>query len=259
MDTAARGIAAYDLPGRVAAYDADMDLMHPNRARMVEVALEVLPFQRDAELRAIDLGTGTGFLARRFLERFPAATLSAVDGAAAMLDLARGRLGPLASRVELVVGDFRRLDELGLPPEADVVLSSFALHHLTADEKRRLLREVASRLTAGGWFVNADLVVSESAELESRIQALRVEGILLRAAGRDPRFVDVSATRAWLEQMEAAEGDQPLTLASDLGLAREAGLHAEVLWKEHREVVWGGPGARLSPLRLPEVPCEDDI
>ena len=240
MTGAARGITAYDLPGRVAAYDADMDLMHPNRARMVEVALGVLPFPREARLCAVDLGTGTAFLAQRLLERFPESIVVAVDGATTMLDLARARLGPLATRVELVVGDFRRLDALGLDPEADVVLSSFALHHLGADEKRDVLRWVASRLRPGGWFVNADLVVSEWPELEERIQALRVEGIVARAGGRDPRFVDPGATRAWLDEMEAREGDQPLPVATDLALAREAGLHVEVFWKEHREAVWGG-------------------
>jgi ubiquinone/menaquinone biosynthesis C-methylase UbiE len=139
---AARGISAYDLPERVAAYDADMDLMHPNRARMVDVALDVLPFPWTARLRAVDLGTGTGFLAHRFLERFPAATVVAVDGASSMLDLARARLGALAARVEFVVGDFRRLDTLGFDLAADVLLSCFALHHLTAEEKRDVLRGV---------------------------------------------------------------------------------------------------------------------
>ena len=244
MTDTVRGISAYDLPERVAAYDADMDLMHPNRARMVEVAREALPCPPAAPLRALDLGTGTGFLARRFLERFPEATLVAVDGAAAMLDLARARLGALAARVEFVVGDFRRLDTLGFDLEADVVVSSFALHHLTADEKRDVLRQVVSCLKPGGWFVNADLVVSEWPELEERIQALRVEGIVARAGGRDPRFVDPGTARAWLKEMEAREGDQPLPLAEDLTLAREAGLHVEVFWKEHREVVWGGPVAK---------------
>jgi len=238
---ATRGIAAYDLPERVATYDADMDLMHPNRARMVEIALEVLPFPRGARLRAVDLGTGTAFLAHRFLERFRESTVVAVDGASTMLDLARARLGPLAARVEFVVGDFRRLDVPGFDFEADVVLSSFALHHLTAEEKGDVLRRVASGLRPGGWFVNADLVVSEWPELEERIQVLRVEGIVARAGSRDPRFVDPGATRAWLEEMEAQEGDQPLPLVKDLALAREAGLHVEVFWKEHREAVWGGP------------------
>jgi hypothetical protein len=36
-------IAAYELPARVASYDADMDVMHPNRHKMVGIALEIFP------------------------------------------------------------------------------------------------------------------------------------------------------------------------------------------------------------------------
>ena len=64
-------IAAYELPVRVASYDADMDLMHPNRHKMVEISLEILPFDPHAAITALDLGTGTGFFAQRFLGKFP--------------------------------------------------------------------------------------------------------------------------------------------------------------------------------------------
>ena len=36
-------ITAYDLSARVASYDADMEIMHPNRSKMVDIALEILP------------------------------------------------------------------------------------------------------------------------------------------------------------------------------------------------------------------------
>ena len=39
-----QSIAAYDVSQRVQSYDADMELMHPNRSKMVQVAIEVLPF-----------------------------------------------------------------------------------------------------------------------------------------------------------------------------------------------------------------------
>ena len=66
-------IAAYERPARVASYDADMDVMHPNRHKMVSIALEILPFDPTATITALDLGTGTGFFTAKFLERFPQA------------------------------------------------------------------------------------------------------------------------------------------------------------------------------------------
>jgi ubiquinone/menaquinone biosynthesis C-methylase UbiE len=235
-------ISAYDLPRRAALYDANMAIMHPNREKMVDVALEVLPFDRNAALTALDLGAGTGYLARRFLEAFPRARLLAVDGSEEMFRLAQVRLGALAERVRMIVGDFRQLTSLVAGVAGpDVVFSSFALHHLDAKDKRELLRQSHRLLPPGGWFLNADLIVAADPRIEQRLQEIRVAGIVQRAAGRDPRFIDAATTRAYLDQLEAEDCDQPLTLAEDLELARQAGFSdVEVFWREYREVVYGG-------------------
>ena len=91
-----RSIAAYDVSERVKRYDADMELMHPNRSKMVQVALEVLPFPKTAALRAIDLGIGTGYFTERFLNDFPKSRVLGIDGAQAMIELAKARLTSIA-------------------------------------------------------------------------------------------------------------------------------------------------------------------
>jgi tRNA (cmo5U34)-methyltransferase len=235
-------IAAYELPARVASYDADMDIMHPNRHKMVSVALETLPFNPASTITALDLGTGTGFFTHRFLEQFPQARVISVDGSNSMVDLARTRLGPLAARVDFRVGDFRQLQDL-IPESVygDAVFSSYALHHLNHDEKREVIRQALRFLKPGGWLINADIVTHESKVIEERIQQLRVEGIVRRGHATDPRFRDAASTRQFLDQLEATDADQPLTLAEDLRVFREAGFtHSAVLWSEYREVVIGG-------------------
>ena len=89
-----------------------MELMHPNRSKMVQVAIEVLPFPRTAALRAIDLGIGTGYFTKQFLNHFPNSRVLGIDGAQAMVELAKARLTSLASRVQFVIGDFRNLQQL---------------------------------------------------------------------------------------------------------------------------------------------------
>ena len=236
-------ITAYDLPQRVAAYDADMQVMHPLRSKMVAVALEVLPFKASAELTAVDLGVGTGFFTARFLEKFPSSKVVAIDGAASMIELARARLGPVADHVRFVVSDFRELSRIvSGAGSVDVMFSSYALHHLAPADKEDVIRQAVGLLRPGGWFFNADIVVAETAEIERRLQELRVEGILHRAAKGDERFASVATTRAFLDNLEATEADQPQTLAADLEIARLAGLaQVEVFWREYREVVLGSP------------------
>jgi ubiquinone/menaquinone biosynthesis C-methylase UbiE len=199
-----RSIEAYDLPQRVASYDGNMEVMHPNRKKMIQIALEVLPFPQDTALRALDLGIGTGYFTGHFLRYFPHATVIAIDGAKAMTDLARTRLGDLVKRVDIQVADFRRLDQLGLQPGSfDVVYSSYALHHLNCEEKRKVVAESVRLLQAGGWFLNADLIVADSPQMEERIQQLRVQGILDRASScGDVRFRDATTTRAFLDTIE---------------------------------------------------------
>jgi ubiquinone/menaquinone biosynthesis C-methylase UbiE len=218
-------VQAYDADNRVLAYDADMDVMHPLRSKMVAVALEVLPFDRRAELRGLDLGVGTGFFTARFLEFFPQASVVAVDGAEAMLSFCKARLGDLANRVEFVISDFQQLGRKQIPAAAfDVVFSAFALHHLTALEKQRLIENALGWLKPGGWFVNADLVVASDPTVERRVQQLRVEGVVARAKNGDQRFNTPSAARTFLDQLEAGEKDQPLSLLEDLSIAKQAGL-----------------------------------
>jgi tRNA (cmo5U34)-methyltransferase len=238
----ARSIDAYNLGKRVAAYDADMEIMHPNRSKMVEIALEVLPFESDARLVGLDLGIGTGYFTRRFLDAFPQAEIHAVDGAKTMVDLARTRLGSQGRQVSFHVGDFRDLGQLLTGTKSfDVVFSSYALHHLTRDEKTSVVREATTLLRPGGWFVNGDIVAADTPGAEKRIQEIRVRGIVERARGTDPRFTDYATTRRFLDELEANEGDQPLTLTDDLQVLRDAGLgDVTVFWLEYREAVTGG-------------------
>ena len=235
-------INAYNSRKRVAAYDADMELMHPNRSKMVEIALEVLPFESDARLKGLDLGVGTGYFTERFLEAFPQSKVYGLDGAKTMVDLAKTRLGGLGKNVDFRVGDFRDLGRLLAGVESlDVVYSSYALHHLTRDEKTSVVREAVSLLRVGGWFVNADIIAGDTPDVETRIQEIRVNGIVERARGVDPRFRDYEATRRFLDELEANEGDQPLTLKDDLRVLRDAGLHdVAIFWLEYREAVIGG-------------------
>ena len=234
-------IDAYDLPERVARYDADMAVMHPNRSRMVEIALEVLPFGREEPLQALDIGVGTGYFTEKFIEAFPLASVHALDGAEAMIELAKERLGRRQQNVMFSVGDFRDLGRILAGQRFDVVFSSYALHHLARDEKRSMVADAVSLLRPGGWLLNADLVVAESARLEERIQDIRLRGIVQRAATGDPRFADYDTTRRYLDEMEAAEGDRPITLQEDLLVLREAGLEdVAAFWLEYREAVTGG-------------------
>jgi ubiquinone/menaquinone biosynthesis C-methylase UbiE len=235
-------VQAYETSARVAAYDADMDLMHPNRHKMVEVIRAVLAASTSDPRLVVDLGTGTGFLLERLLRRFPNCRAVAIDGSQQMVAAAKSRLGALAERVEFVVGDFRQPETLGAEIEsADAVVSAYAFHHLNLQEKAELIGRCRGLLKENGWLLNADLVVSDDDFLEALTQQMRVSGIVDRASGRDPRFPDATETRRFLDALQLNECDQPQNEADDLRILRECGYrHVSLFWKDTREVVYGG-------------------
>jgi len=84
--------------------------------------------------RLLDLGCGPGNISFRLARSYPAATVLAVDGAPAMLDLARGQLlqerlrqPDLAERLRFVEAV---LPDPALTCGASAVLSNSLLHHL---------------------------------------------------------------------------------------------------------------------------------
>ena len=235
-------INAYDRRARVAEYDADMEVMHPNRSRMLRVMLEVLALPMDQAVTIVDVGAGTGYLTAGVVSAYPKGHVIAVDGAAAMLETARARLGERSKRVSFRVGTFAEIArQVADRAPADAVLSAYSLHHLSAPDKLDTLQQCLEVLKPRGWFLNGDLVVAESAEVERCIQEIRVRGVVSRARQGDDRFADMETTRRFLDELEASEGDQPLTLREDLRLLHEAGYDSvSVFWKEYREVVCGG-------------------
>jgi tRNA (cmo5U34)-methyltransferase len=127
--------------------------------RFDEFQKAVAEATRGVKARAIlELGTGTGETARRVLELHPDAALVGIDESEEMLERARGAL---PANTTLFVA--RLQDPLPDGP-FDVVFSALTVHHLYADEKVDLFRQVAGVLRPGGRFVLGDVVVPERAE-----------------------------------------------------------------------------------------------
>ncbi len=122
-----------DFSKRSSEYDAEIVRIVPNYERMLDVTVSSLPFRSDAEIKVVDLGTGTGMLAWRVKRRFPRSHLLCVDMTEDMLAVAKERFGP-GHEVEYLTKDFYHLE---LPPEQDAVVSSLALHHLITDEDKK--------------------------------------------------------------------------------------------------------------------------
>ena len=65
-------------------YRAIAQVAVPRRRDMVEALLAAAPFSTDEPLKILELGSGEGLLAEALLTRFPAASLTALDGSESM-------------------------------------------------------------------------------------------------------------------------------------------------------------------------------
>jgi SAM-dependent methyltransferase len=159
--------------------------------------------------RVLDLGCGDGRLLASVQEALPGCGGVATDVNPVMLDAAETRFAHDA-RVEVIRHD---LDH-PLPSwePFDVVVSSFAIHHLIDERKRSLYHEVFDLLHPGGTFLNVEHVASPTDRLHidfleamgvapedddpsNKLAPVELQLVWLREIG----FVDVDCHWKWLE------------------------------------------------------------
>ncbi len=113
--------------------------------------------------RVLDLGCGDGILAEALCAQGGHVDVTLTDGSAAMLNAARERLSgqPISEFCqvtfeEIIDGAFRR-------PPFDIIVSSFAIHHLKTEQKAAMFHRLFDLHAPGGFFLNTDVVLADHA------------------------------------------------------------------------------------------------
>ena len=152
--------------------------------------------------RVLDLGAGDGHLLALVLSARPGARGVALDFSPPMLEKLHARFGQTPG-IEIVD---HNLDD-PLPPlgRFDVVVSSFAIHHVVHERKRALYSEIWSLLEPGGVFCNLEHVVSPS----EASHALFLKAMGITSADEDPsnKLLDVETQLRWLREIGFSDVD----------------------------------------------------
>lgn len=133
-----------------ALYDVGVEVLFlgtagPMRRRVLRPIVRALP---DGRGRVLDVACGTGRTLYALSQALPQATLHGVDLSGPYLDEARRLVGDRAT--------LQRADACALPfhdASFDVVTTTWLLHELPADARRRTLREMARVVKPGGTVV----------------------------------------------------------------------------------------------------------
>lgn len=141
-----------------------------------QLLAESAPGQSDD---CVDLGAGTGFLTTELapMVRSVLAVDISPEMARSLAEEAR------MSGLDNVRSEVADLNDLALEPEsADLIVSNYALHHLSNDDKRALVAKAARWLRPGGRLVLADMMFGRGATprdrkiLRQKITALAAKG-----------------------------------------------------------------------------------
>ena len=181
----------------------------------------------------VDLGTGSGALAARCVKRLPGVRVVGIDSDAAMLGMARKRLG---ARLTTVVGNF----ETAPITACDVVTGSFSLHHVAQPEaKLAVFRRAYAALRPGGMLVDADCLLNADRRLAARDH----EEWRQHLATTHGRAGAAQFLQAW------AGEDTYFTLDAETALLREAGFAVDVVWRRGGFAVVAATKPRKGPRR----------
>jgi tRNA (cmo5U34)-methyltransferase len=201
-----------------AGYDAERRRLIPPIDAFYGAAVGALGLAGRPVRRVLDLGAGTGWLARAVRAAHPDAELTLLDGSAAMLEQARAALGEDAT---YVTGD------LAAPLPAgpwDAIVSALAIHHLDDADKRDLFARAHAALAAGGVFVDAEQVSGPTALFDEAY-----------ATWHERSAAALGATaQEWAAARERMRADRLAPLEDQLAWLREAGFaDADCLFKDH--------------------------
>ena len=216
----------------------------PSRDEIQETILDLIPADGDEPFLAVELGVGAGWLSRAILERFPASSVVGLDGSATMLREADRQLRPFAGSYELRQFRLEETDWLaGIGTNVRCFVSSLVIHHLDADRKQRLYRDLYGHLEASGGLIVADLVAPRS-ERERRCMAAwlyaEVERQSLHFTGSPDVYREfVDGHFNWYEYPDPM--DMPSSIPEHLGWLAQAGFQGtDVFWARAGHAVYGG-------------------
>ena len=142
-------------------YDQQRKLSLPCFDDFYNMPLEVLDYTGKSP-EVLDVGGGTGLFSSFILTKYPQAKITIIDLADRMIEVAKERFQSY-SGFQYIVADYTKYQ---YTQKYDIIISALSIHHLSHEDKRIFYRKCHSLLNDGGYFINADLILSPSKHVE---------------------------------------------------------------------------------------------
>lgn len=202
-----------------AQYDARIRSLIPLYDELIAEVVRALGHTARPVRFVVDLGIGTGALARACLESASGARVWGIDVDPDMMAIARTRLGRLSRRVMTTTGSFLNK----ALPSCDAIVASYSLHHIrTRRAKLAFYRRCYRALRPGGVLINGDCAPASTPRGFARDLDLWFAhlGKTFGSRARGRRVYE-----SW------ADEDVYVPLAEEVRLLERAGFAVDVPWR----------------------------
>ncbi len=143
--------------------------------------------------RVLEFGPGTGNLTRKLLDN--GLTVTGIEPSPAMRKVAQTKL---AGEAEILDGDFLHFAIKG---QVDTIVSSYAFHHLTDEEKGYAISNYGKLLPSGGKIVFADTMYESKDAYEEAIASAQENGFHNLAEDLQREYyTTIPVLKAFMEQ-----------------------------------------------------------
>jgi len=130
-------------------------MFHEQISLAAKEALE--EFASNKRLRIVDLGCGDASMVLPLLSPKFIASYAGCDLSQPALAIAKPKLSEQGISHRLYCDDMRQFISNESDNNADVLIASYAIHHLNAIDKQHLIREIFRVLAPGGMFILIDI------------------------------------------------------------------------------------------------------
>ncbi|MCK5016616.1 MAG: class I SAM-dependent methyltransferase [Candidatus Peribacteraceae bacterium] len=207
-------------------YDTVSDKVVMKNNEMHKCLVDAISFEKNKELKILDLGCGTGHGMKLIMKMFPNAIATGIDYSHKMIEKSKKNLSEFLDRVVLVEEDFNKID---LTEKYDVIVSAAAIHNSSHENKQTLFKKIYNALKEDGIFINADFIRAQTDDLNNQYREIYrkfLENNLCR-----------EELKIWLKH--AFEEDMPMKLSEQFIILKNHGFaNVKIVWQFNHEVVY---------------------
>lgn len=228
----------------VDGFDDFQSVVIPKKQEMLQTIAEMIPFDNEKALKALEIGAGNGALTEKVLSYFPKSSYIFSDASEGMLDEAKKRfVGKKGVPMKFAIADFNKPKWFSVFGESkfDVIVSSLCFHYTATKRRGYFFKELSALLGKNGVLIYSTAVESPHKIIQKHIE--KNHRLFLKR--RFKEVMNMEVTDADMDKMYKEKrgrlGVNTMTAENHLHYLKKAGFSRyELIWRFRHYVIFMG-------------------